>query len=170
MLGQTLSLLVTDLLLPELCLIVALLPNSIQAVLHVLLLASDFLNSLQFLVSEVLVADMDLLLLALPALLQSLAISFSLLLALLLLALLLQHLVVVALLQVLQLSRLFASLLDLLDSSDLLVLKHPDSVTKLLDISLQLESDRPGLVVGQVLALDVDHDVWAEGATLVRAS
>lgn len=167
---QTFSLLATDLLLAELCLIVALLPDSVQVVLHHLLLSADLVHSLQLVLSEVLVANIDKLLLPLPASQQSYTILLCLLLALLLFSLLLQHFVVVLLLEFLQLSCLFACLLDLLDGSHLLVLEHPHTVPQLLDVPLQLQPDGPSLVVRQVLALDVDHNVWPERSTLRGSS
>ena len=63
-------------------------------------------------------------------------------------------------LQVCYLLGLFARLLDFLKRSDLLLLKHPNPVPQLLYILLDSESNGPGLVVSQVLAFDVNHDVF----------
>ena len=84
---------------------------------------------------------------------------------LLLLPLLHEHLRIILVLQVLQLPRLLLSLFNLLHGPHFLVLKHAHPVSQLLNIPLQLQPNRPSLIVGQVLAFDVNDDV---GAHLAR--
>ena len=62
--------------------------------------------------------------------------------------------------------RLLASVLDLLESSDFFLLEHSDSVAKLLDISLNLKPDGSGLIVGEIFALNVNHDVLPTASRL----
>lgn len=63
-------------------------------------------------------------------------------------------------LEVGDLLRLFAGLLDLLEGPYFFLLQHPDSVSELLNVLLDAQSNGPGLIVGQVFAFDVDHDVF----------
>ena len=132
---------------------------------HHLLLAAHLLNCSHLLVTEVSVAVSKFLLLFLASLPSLLSVLFFFLQTLLLLSTPLQHLVIILVLQILKLSCLLASLLNLLDGSDLLVLEHADAVSQLLNVSLQLESDGASLVVSQVFALNVDDNV---GANLTR--
>lgn len=170
--GKALSFLVFDLLLAVLSLIVALFSYAVQVVLHDLFLPADFVNGLQFVLSKVLVANQNLLFLPLPAAQRICPVGLSFLSLLVLLPLPLEHLVVVLLLQVLQLARLLAGLLNLLNGAHLLVLQHPHTVSQLLNVALQLQTDRTGLVVGQVLTFNIDYDVGARAkvATLVGVS
>lgn len=126
--GETVSLLAANLLLAELGIVVTIFSDSVQVVLHDLLMSANLIDNLQFLLSKVLVANIHLLLLSFPAFLHSHAILFGLLLAQLILSLLLQHLVIVFLLEFLQLPCLFTRLIDLFDGSHLLVLEHAHAV------------------------------------------
>ena len=77
-----------------------------------------------------------------------------------------EHLVVILVLQVLQLTSLLSGLLDLFDSTHLLILEHAHSVAQLLNISLQLQTNRPGLIVGEALTFNVNDNVWADAIGL----
>ena len=161
LLCQTLRTLLTDLLLAELRLVVVVFAHTVQIVFHHFLLAAHLLNCSHLLVTEVSVAVSKFLLLFLASLPSLLSVLFFFLQTLLLLSTPLQHLVIILVLQILQLSRLLASLLNLFDGSDLLVLEHADAVSQLLNVSLQLQSDGASLVVSQVFALNVDDNVGA---------
>jgi hypothetical protein len=83
---------------------------------------------LHLLFFKVLVSEEKLLLLLVLALLHDLAFRLGFGKAHLIFSLLQQHLVVVPVLQVLQLTCLLAGLFDLLNSSQFFILKHPDTV------------------------------------------
>ena len=78
---------------------------------------------------------------------------------LLLFSLLHEHFVIILVLQILQFSGLLFGLFDFLDGSHFLVLEHAHSVSQLLNVTLELQANGPRLVVGQVLAFDVDDNV-----------
>ena len=141
LLSQTVCLLLPDLLLAVLSLIVALLTHSVEVVLHLLFLSTNLFDRGHLLIPEIFVAEVKLLLFSFPAPAGRFTISLILRLTSLLFTTALHHLVIVLALQVLKLSRLLAGLLDFLDSPDLLILKHTDSVAQLLNVPLQLEAD-----------------------------
>ena len=127
--GETLGLLLSDLLLSELSMIVIFFTHTIQVMFHCFLLPTDFINSCELLLSEVLVSYKHLLLLFLSTFLLQCLLLLKSSLALSLIALLHQKLVIILLLKLLQLSRLLLGLFYLSHRSDLLVLQHPDTVT-----------------------------------------
>ncbi len=138
LLRQTILLLLANLLLTELSLIVILLAHAIQVVFHLFFLPSHFLNSCHLLISEVSVAEQDLLLLFFLSLASVFSILFFFLLPSLLLAPSKQNFVVVLILQILQLPCLFPCLINLLDGPEFFVLKHPYAIAQLLNVSLEL--------------------------------
>jgi hypothetical protein len=99
--GKTVSFLLTDLLLAELCLIVILFAHAIQVMFHRFFLPTHFLNSCHLLVPKVPVAEQDLLFLFLFSLASVFAILLLLLLPSLLFTTSNQNFVVVLILQVL---------------------------------------------------------------------
>lgn len=62
-------------------------------------------------------------------------------------------------LQLCDLLRLLTGLLNLLQGSHFFLLEHPNPVPELFDITLDLKSDGPRLVVSQVFTFNVNHDV-----------
>ena len=101
LLCKTLSTLLTDLLLAELCLVVVILTHSIQIVFHHLLLAAHLLNSSHLLITEVSVAVGKLLLFFLASLPSLFSILLFFLQTLLLFSSPLQNLVIILVLEVL---------------------------------------------------------------------
>lgn len=163
LLCQTLLLLLTNLLLTILCLVEVFLAHSVQTVLHRVFLPANLLHNGHLLFAKVSVAEQKLLLLFLASSALYFLISLLLLLPLLLLTSLFKNFIVVFLLQVLELFCLLSGFLYLLDRPHLFVLEHSDSVPQLLDISLELQTNRASLVVRKVLALNIDHDVGSAG-------
>lgn len=103
---------------------------------NLFLLSAHLLYSCQLLVSEVFVTEMNLLLLLVLAFSHRLLLSFNPCLTLLLLSLFHKYSIVVLILKILQLSRLFLGLLNLLHRSHLLILQHTDAISKQFDIAL----------------------------------
>ena len=128
LLSQAVDLLLADLLLAELRLVVVLFTHTVHVVFHCLLSPANLLNCLHLLFPKVLVSEEKLLLLLVLALLHDLAIFLGFRQAHLIFSLLQQHLIVVLVLQVLQLTCLLAGLFDLLNSSQFFILEHPDTV------------------------------------------
>ncbi len=135
---KTILLLLPNLLLAELCLIVILLAHAVQVMFHLFFLPSHFFNCCHLLISEVSVAEQDLLLLFFLSLASVLSILFFLLLPGLLLAPPNQNFVVVLILQILQLPCFLPCLINLLDGPEFFVLKHPYAIAQLLNVSLEL--------------------------------
>ena len=79
----------------------------------------------------------------------------------------LEHLIIVPILEFLQLASLFARLLDLFDRANFLILEHANAIAKLLNVSLELKSDRASLIVSEILALNIDNNV---GTHLARCT
>ena len=121
-----------------LCHVVALFAHSVQVMLHRFFLSANFLNSLQLLFSKVLVAEEKLLLFFVFAFLHRCTLLLSFSQACLLFSLSRQNLVVVFVLQILQLACLLAGLFNLFYCPDLLILKHSNTISQLLDVSLKL--------------------------------
>jgi len=143
---HTLWLSFPDLLLAELGIIVVIFAHAIQVMFNLFLLSTNLFHSCHLLVSEVFVAVMNLLLLFLLPLLHCFLLLFNPCLALLLLSLFHKHSIVILILKILQLSRLFLRLFNLLHRSHLLILQHADAISKQFDIALQLQTDRSCLV------------------------
>ena len=148
LLGHPLRLSLSDLLLTELSLIVVIFTHSVQVVLDLLLLSSNFLDSGHLLIDEVFVTDCELLFLFFLALALGHSLLFFLSLSILLFSSPLENDVVVLSLQVLQLPRLFLRFSDLFHGAVLLVLEHADTVAQQVNVSLELEADRASLIIG----------------------
>ena len=95
LLGQTLCLLLPDLLLAVLSLIVALFTHSIEVVLHLLFLSANLFDRGHLLIPEIFVSEVKLLLFSFPAPAGRLTISLILRLTSLLFTTALHHLVIV---------------------------------------------------------------------------
>jgi hypothetical protein len=159
LLRETHSTLLANLLLAELRIVIVFFAHAIQVMLHHLFLSANFLNSCHLLIAEVSVAISKLLLFLLTTLTSFLFVLLLLLDAILLLTAPLQHLIVVSVLEFLQLASLFTRLLDLFDRTNLFVLEHANAIAKLLNVSLELKSDRASLIVSEILALNIDNNV-----------
>ena len=61
-----------------------------------------------------------------------------------------------------QLSRLFLGLFNLLHGPHFFVLEHAYTISQQFNVSLELKTDRAGLIVCQVFTLDVNDDVRAD--------
>lgn len=126
---------------------------------HRVFLPAHLFHDCQLLIAEVSVTEQNLLLLFLSSSPLQLPISLLFLLPLLLLTPLFKHFIVVSLLQVLELFCLLSGFFYLLDGPHFFVLEHSDSVSQLLNISLELQTNGASLIVRKVLTLDIDHDV-----------
>ena len=76
---------------------------------------------------------------------------------------------IVSLLQFLDLLRLFPSFINFLDCPDFFLLKHSDPVPKLLHVSLNLQPNRTGLPIRQLVALNINNDVLDSPSRTVAA-
>ena len=128
--GHALWLSFSDLLLTELSLIVLIFTHSIQIMLDLLLLSTNFFHSSHLLIDKVFVPDVHLLFLFLlsSTLGRSLCISLSLFLLFFLSPL--EYNIVVFSLQLLQLSRLLLRFSNLLYGTIFFILEHANAVAK----------------------------------------
>lgn len=69
------------------------------------------------------------------------------------------ELIIVVKLEILQLSGLLSCLIDLLSGFNFFILKHTNSVSKMLNIFLDLHTDASSLIVSQIVALNVDYNI-----------
>lgn len=122
LLGQSLCLLLADLLLTELCIIVGFLTHAVKVVLHHLFLSAYLFDCSKFLVPKIFITEQELLLFFVTPLAIRLTVSLFLLQALLLFATPHHYLVVVFVLQVLQFPCLLSGFINFLYCSDLFIL------------------------------------------------
>ena len=128
--GHTLWLSFSNLLLTELSLIVLIFTHSIQIMLDLLLLSTNFFHSSHLLIYEVFVPDVDLLFLFLLSSKLGRSFCFSLSLFLLFFLSPLEYNIVVFSLQLLQLSRLLLRFSNLLNGTIFFILEHANAVAK----------------------------------------